>query len=107
MVRNQTEENLRIIGLEWLVNVGITILKQNNGINMLFYRSKPTWTTEILKCKEKGVDIINALFEDAEFRNAPRVFKVFSEDLDFLFKSSKMKYNHPDTLDFCKKLYFL
>ncbi len=58
---------------------------------------------------KKGVDgfrldIINALFEDAEFRNAPRVFKVFSEDMDVLFKSSKMNYNHPDTLDFCKKL---
>ncbi|MHA1147872.1 MAG: alpha-glucosidase [Promethearchaeota archaeon] len=58
---------------------------------------------------KKGVDgyrldIINALFEDAEFRNSPFVFKLYTEDLDILFRSSKRIYNHPDTLEFCKKL---
>ncbi len=50
------------------------------------------------------LDIINALFEDAEFRNTPRVFKIISEDLDAIFKSSKMCFNHTDTLEFCKTL---
>lgn len=58
---------------------------------------------------KKGVDgyrldIINALFEDAEFRDSPFVFKLFTEDADVLFRSSKRIYNHPDTLEFCKKL---
>jgi len=50
------------------------------------------------------LDIINALFEDAEFRNAPFTCKLFSEDLDTLFKSSRMNLNHPDTIEFCKRL---
>lgn len=58
---------------------------------------------------KKGVDgfrldIINALFEDEEFRDAPFCSKLFSEDLDVLFKSSRMNLNHPDTIEFCKKL---
>ena len=50
------------------------------------------------------LDIINALFEDEEFRDAPFSSKLFSEDLDVLFKSSRMNLNHPDTIEFCKKL---
>jgi len=50
------------------------------------------------------LDIINTLFEDAEFRDAPFTFKIFSDNLDTLFKSSKRNLNHPDTLEFCKKL---
>ena len=50
------------------------------------------------------LDIINALFEDAEFRNAPFIFKLFSEDMGSFFKSSKMTLNHPDTYGFCKIL---
>jgi len=50
------------------------------------------------------LDIINALFEDAEFRNAPFIFKLFSEDMGSFFKSSKMTLNHPDTYEFCKIL---
>ena len=58
---------------------------------------------------KKGVDgyrldIINALFEDAEFRNAPFIFKLLSEDSGSFFKSSKMTLNHPDTYEFCKIL---
>jgi oligo-1,6-glucosidase/alpha-glucosidase len=58
---------------------------------------------------KKGVDgfrldIINALFEDPEFRDAPFTPKLFSGDLDVLFKSSRMNLNHPDTIEFCKKL---
>ena len=58
---------------------------------------------------KKGVDgfrldIINALFEDEEFRDAPFTLKLFSENLDVLFKSSRMNLNHPDTIEFCKKL---
>lgn len=49
------------------------------------------------------LDIINALFEDADFKNSPFVFKLFTEDADALFRSSKMIYNHPDTIEFCKK----
>jgi oligo-1,6-glucosidase/alpha-glucosidase len=50
------------------------------------------------------LDIINALLEDKEFRDAPFTPKLFSEDLDLLFKSSRMNLNHPDTIAFCKKL---
>ncbi len=58
---------------------------------------------------KKGVDgfrldIINALFEDETFQNAPFTLKLFSEDMDVLFKSSRMNLNHPDTIEFCKKL---
>jgi len=58
---------------------------------------------------KKGVDgyrldIINALFEDEAFRDAPLTFKLFSQDMDLLFKSSSMNFNHPDTIQFCKKL---
>ena len=58
---------------------------------------------------KKGVDgfrldIINTLFEDAAFRDAPFTFKLFSENMDILFKSSRMNFNHPDTIEFCKKL---
>ncbi len=58
---------------------------------------------------KKGVDgyrldIINTLFEDAEFRKAPFIFKLFSEDSGTFFKSSQMTLNHPDTYEFCKTL---
>ena len=58
---------------------------------------------------KKGVDgfrldIINALFEDEDFQDAPLTWKLFSEDMDVLFKSSRMNFNHPDTIEFCKKL---
>ncbi|MFX1568864.1 MAG: alpha-glucosidase [Promethearchaeota archaeon] len=58
---------------------------------------------------KKGVDgyrldIINTLFEDAEFRKAPFIFKLYSEDKGSFFKSSKMTVNHPDTYEFCKTL---
>jgi oligo-1,6-glucosidase/alpha-glucosidase len=58
---------------------------------------------------KKGVDgyrldIINALFEDAQFRNAPFVFKLYSEDGDLFFRSSEMIVNLPDTIEFCKIL---
>ncbi len=58
---------------------------------------------------KKGVDgfrldIINALFEDEALRDSPLTFKLFSEDMDVFFKSSRMNLNHPDTIEFCKKL---
>lgn len=58
---------------------------------------------------KKGVDgyrldIINALYEDPNFTNTKRVFKIFTEDMDVLFRSSNMNFNHPDTFEFCKKL---
>ncbi len=58
---------------------------------------------------KKGVDgyrldIINALFEDEEFRDAPFKPVLFNENNDKLFKSGEMNLNHPDTLEFCKTL---
>ena len=50
------------------------------------------------------LDIFNALFEDAEFRDAPFAFTLANQDFDLFFKSSKMTLNHPDTLEFCKTL---
>ncbi len=58
---------------------------------------------------KKGVDgyrldIINTLFEDAQFQNAPFIFKLYSEDSGRFFKSTEMIQNHPDTYEFCKIL---
>jgi oligo-1,6-glucosidase/alpha-glucosidase len=50
------------------------------------------------------LDIINTLFEDAQFRNAPFIFTLYSEDKGRFFKSSEMTLNHPDTYEFCKIL---
>lgn len=50
------------------------------------------------------LDIINTLFEDEDFRDAPLTFKVYSKDLDLLFRSGERNFNHPDTLEFCKTL---
>ena len=50
------------------------------------------------------LDIINTIYEDPEFRDAPFKFGIFSEDLDLFFKSAKYYLNHPDTFAFCKKL---
>ncbi|NVM34314.1 MAG: alpha-glucosidase [Candidatus Lokiarchaeota archaeon] len=50
------------------------------------------------------LDIINSLFEDAQFRNAPFIFKLHSEDSGIFFKSTEMTLNHPDTYEFCKIL---
>ena len=58
---------------------------------------------------KKGVDgfrldIINALFEDSEFKNEPFTPKVFTLDGDVLFRKSIHQLNHPDTIEFCKQL---
>jgi oligo-1,6-glucosidase/alpha-glucosidase len=58
---------------------------------------------------KKGVDgyrldIFQALFVDAEFRNAPLSRHIYSEDLDILFQSSKRTLHHPDTIEFAQKL---
>ena len=58
---------------------------------------------------KKGVDgyrldIFQALFVDAEFRDAPLCRHLFSEDLDVLFRSSKRTLHHPDTIQFAKTL---
>lgn len=50
------------------------------------------------------LDIINTLFEDEEFRDAPFTFKLYSKDLDVLFRKGTRNFNHPDTLKFCKTL---
>jgi len=52
------------------------------------------------------LDIINALFEDAEFRNNPRTWRLFSSDFSELYLFQKPIYtiNHPDTFEFLKKL---
>lgn len=58
---------------------------------------------------KKGVDgyrldIFNALFVDPEFRDAPFAPHIYTDDLDVLFRSSRLTLNHPDTLEFAKKL---
>ncbi len=60
---------------------------------------------------EKGVDgfrldIIDALFEDAQFRDNPFSLRLFPSEKspDYLFESKKYTQHHPDTLFFMKKL---
>lgn len=60
---------------------------------------------------EKGadgfrLDIVNALFEDAEFRDNPFAWKLFpsAEDPGVLFRGTKRTLNHPDTLAFMREL---
>ncbi|MHA1341435.1 MAG: alpha-glucosidase [Promethearchaeota archaeon] len=52
------------------------------------------------------LDIISALFEDAEFRDNPRTLKLFSSDFSELYLFQKPIYtiHHPDTFEFLKKL---
>lgn len=52
------------------------------------------------------LDIVNALFEDPEFRDNPFTFKVLPSDDDpsMLFQTSENTLNHPDTLAFMKEL---
>jgi len=52
------------------------------------------------------LDIVNALFEDAEFRDNPFAFKLLPSDDDpsMLFQASSNTLNHPDTLAFMKEL---
>jgi oligo-1,6-glucosidase/alpha-glucosidase len=52
------------------------------------------------------LDIVNALFEDAGFRNNPFAWKLLPSDHDpsMLFQSSSNTLNHPDTLAFMKEL---
>jgi len=60
---------------------------------------------------DKGIDgfrldIIDALFEDAQFRDNPRSLHVVPSEKssDFLFQSTKYTQHHPDTLKFMKQL---
>ncbi|MHA1521458.1 MAG: alpha-amylase family glycosyl hydrolase [Promethearchaeota archaeon] len=60
---------------------------------------------------DKGVDgfrldILGSLFEDSEFRDNPFKFKLLPSESDpgMMFQSAKMTINHPDTLEFTKKL---
>lgn len=60
---------------------------------------------------KKGVDgfrldIVNALFEDAEFRDNPRTLKIVEWDFTEapLFQKQIHTINHPDTLEFMKTL---
>jgi oligo-1,6-glucosidase/alpha-glucosidase len=60
---------------------------------------------------KKGVDgfrldIIDALFEDAQFRDNPGSLRLFPSEKspDFLFESKKYTQHHPDTLAFMKIL---
>jgi len=52
------------------------------------------------------LDIVNALFEDAEFRDNPFAWKLIPSDDDprMLFQGSDRTLNHPDTLEFMKEL---
>lgn len=52
------------------------------------------------------LDIINAIYEDAEFRDNPFSWKMIPSDEDptILFRSSVMTLNHPDTFKFTKEL---
>ncbi len=52
------------------------------------------------------LDIINALFEDAKFRDNPSSFHLFPSDDNpcMPFNSVKYTINHPDTLEFVKEL---
>lgn len=60
---------------------------------------------------EKGVDgfrldIVNALFEDEQFRDNPFAWKLLpsAEDPSMLFRSTERTLNHPDTLKFMRAL---
>jgi oligo-1,6-glucosidase/alpha-glucosidase len=52
------------------------------------------------------LDMINAIYEDAEFRNAPFTWKFIPSDIDSrrLFRDSKYTVDHPDTFQFVKEL---
>ncbi len=80
----------------------------------LNYRN-PAVQTEMLDTMrfwlDKGVDgfrldILGSLFEDSEFRDNPFCFKLLPSESDpgMLFQSAEMTINHPDTLEFTKKL---
>jgi len=52
------------------------------------------------------LDIIDAIYEDAEFRNNPLSTKLIPSDIstDRFFRSSKYTLDHPDTFEFVKEL---
>lgn len=52
------------------------------------------------------LDIIDAIYEDAEFRDNPFKWKLLpsANDHDMFFRSTKYTLNHPDTLIFMKEL---
>ena len=52
------------------------------------------------------LDIVNALFEDAEFRDNPFAWKVLPSDDDpsMMFQRADRTLNHPDTLAFMREL---
>ena len=52
------------------------------------------------------LDIVNAIFEDALFRDNPRSWRLFPSDDDpsMLFQRAARTLNHPDTLAFMKEL---
>jgi alpha-glucosidase len=52
------------------------------------------------------LDIVNALFEDAEFRSNPFAWKLFPSDDDpsMMFQQAARTLNHPDTLAFMREL---
>lgn len=52
------------------------------------------------------LDIINALFEDAEFRDNPFCWRLFPapDDPSVLFRRPERTLNHPDTLAFVREL---
>ncbi|HMF33721.1 MAG TPA: alpha-glucosidase [Candidatus Lokiarchaeia archaeon] len=52
------------------------------------------------------LDMINAIYEDAEFRDNPFAWKVFPSDADprRLFRDMKYTVDHPDTFEFAKEL---
>ena len=52
------------------------------------------------------LDIIDAIYEDSEFRNNPRSFRFIPSDTstDRFFRSSKYSLDHPDTFEFVKEL---
>ncbi|MHA1792013.1 MAG: alpha-glucosidase [Promethearchaeota archaeon] len=60
---------------------------------------------------EKGVDgfrldMINAIYEDPEFRNNPWSWRLLPSEksMSMLFQNPKYTLNHPDTIDFMKEL---
>jgi glycosidase len=61
-----------------------------------------------LKKKVDGfrLDILNAVYEDAEFRDNPLCWTLIPSDESdgVLFRSSKHTLNHPDTFEFAKEL---
>lgn len=52
------------------------------------------------------LDIVNALFEDPEFRDNPFAWRLIPSDDDprMLFQGSERTLNHPDTIEFMKEL---